>query len=276
MGTETTRARGRGRGRDSKDRTAGSSIGRRTGRQAGWKTWAITAIAAVGTLAGIATPAAADTLVTNLGEATSSGLELSRKEYAVPFRTGNNGSGYRLESISLDYKTGRNTLYDLVYVDVFPSQDPVVGERPRSSGQVAHLTTHQVAQQGPVAGMNKYYVRTRGFGGEPITSVHLEPATWYWVRIFAANSSTAAELQTTSSNRQSGGGGDWQIKNWILGKPDTSSDASYARNSAKVKLQVEGRSNPRSSSRSTTRVERRAPAQRSISGSASTGRHKER
>ena len=105
-------------------------------------------------------------------------------------------SGYRLEAISLEYTTERVRKYDLVYVSVYGDHHTEF-YRPSDTNQVAHLTTHLLEQEGPVAGVNRYQVRSRRFGGTPVTSVHLEPDTRYWVEIFAGEDATTAQLASS-------------------------------------------------------------------------------
>ena len=215
-------------------------------RGAGWKRRLITAIAAISTLAGLPEVAKADTLVTNLGESslgTTTELRLSVNDIVMPFTTGPHATGYRLEAVSLEYTTGRVRKYDLVYVSVY-GDHPTEFYRPSDTNQVAHLTTHLLEQEGPVAGVNKYRVRNRRFGGTPVTSVRLEPNTQYWVEIFAGEDATTAQLAATVSGNESGAMG-WTIGSYVLTKPEGTSDANYSLVGIDtLKLKVEGRTNP--------------------------------
>ena len=215
-------------------------------RGAGWKRRLITTIAAISTLAGLPEVAKADTLVTNLGESslgTTTELRLSVNDIVMPFTTGPHATGYRLEAVSLEYTTGRVRKYDLVYVSVY-GDHPTEDYRPSDTNQVAHLTTHLLEQEGPVAGVNKYRVRNRRFGGTPVTSVRLEPNTQYWVEIFAGEDATTAQLAATVSGNESGAMG-WTIGSYVLTKPEGTSDANYSLVGIDtLKLKVEGRTNP--------------------------------
>ena len=164
-------------------------------------------------------------------------------DIVMPFTTGPNPTGYRLEAVSLEYTTGRVRKYDLVYVGVY-GDHLTEFYRPSDTNQVAHLTTHLLEQEGPVAGVNKYWVRTRRFGGTPVTSVHLEPNTQYWVEIFAGEDATTAQLAATVSGNESGAMG-WTIGSYVLTKPEGTSDANYSLVGIDtLKLKVEGRTNP--------------------------------
>ena len=215
-------------------------------RGAGWKRRLVTTIAAITALAGLAGPAAAEDLVTNLGESslgTTTELRLSVNDIVMLFTTGPHATGYRLEAVSLEYTTGRVRKYDLVYVSVY-GDHPTEDYRPSDTNQVAHLTTHLLEQEGPVAGVNKYRVRNRRFGGTPVTSVRLEPNTQYWVEIFAGEDATTAQLAATVSGNESGAMG-WTIGSYVLTKPEGTSDANYSLVGIDtLKLKVEGRTNP--------------------------------
>ena len=184
--------------------------------------------------------------MTNLGESslgTTTELRLSVNDIVMPFTTGPHPTGYRLEAVSLEYTTGRVRKYDLVYVSVY-GDHPTKFYRPSDTNQVAHLTTHLLEQEGPVAGVNKYRVRNRRFGGTPVTSVHLEPNTQYWVEIFAGEDATTAQLAATVSGNESGAMG-WTIGSYVLTKPEGTSDANYSLVGIDtLKLKVEGRTNP--------------------------------
>ena len=203
----------------------------------------VTTIAAIITVVGLATSATADTLVSNFAETSfsaSNAMKLSLNEFAMSFRTSNNNSsGYQLESVSLDYVTGGTGNFDLVYVDIFTDN----GGRPSETNQIAHLSVHATNQYPPTPGLNKYRVRTRRFGGPGITSVHLDTDTQYWVRIFAGEQTTTAELKRVTTPNQSGVAG-WTIQNGRLVKPEGTSDANYVTDPDPLKLMVEGTNNP--------------------------------
>ena len=60
--------------------------------------------------------------MSNLEEITLSkkgSHKLSVNDFAMPFTTGPNATGYRLTAISLDYTTGRVRKYDQVYVYLY-------------------------------------------------------------------------------------------------------------------------------------------------------------
>ena len=248
METGSIQPRGRGRGGRTAERTSGSISELRSTatRGAGWKRRLVTTIATITALAGLAGPATADELVTNLGESslgTTTELRLSVNDIVMPFTTGPHPTGYRLEAVSLEYTTGRVRKYDLVYVSVY-GDHPTEFYRPSDTNQVAHLTTHLLEQEGPVAGVNKYRVRSRRFGGTPVTSVHLEPNTQYWVEIFAGEDATTAQLAATVSGNESGAIG-WTIGSYVLTKPEGTSDANYSLVGIDtLKLKVEGYANP--------------------------------
>ena len=125
-------------------------------RRAGWKARLVTTIAAIIALTVLATPVAADTLVSNLG-GTSFSLgqdkRLSVNDFAQSFTTGTNASGYQLESISIDFAIARRHKHDPVYVYLHPDNG---NNRPNHSDQLATLTKNRINFEGPVAGVNKY------------------------------------------------------------------------------------------------------------------------
>ena len=222
-------------------------------RRAGWKTTLITGIAAIIALAGLAGPAAADTLVTNLGQislASGNELRLNVNDFAMPFTTGTNASGYRLEAISLDFAIGRSRTHDPVYV--YLQEDDGNG-RPNHSngGQVATLTKNGGNYEGPVGGVNKYTVwKARCYPQPPhgggclsdASSVHLDPNTTYWVTIWAGEDATTAKLAYTAGV-ESGAAG-WSIGNSALIKPEGTAYSNYTQFSGAVKMKVEGTTNP--------------------------------
>ena len=79
----------------------------------------ITTIAVIVALIGGAGPAATQVLVTNLSELTTGGEWLGDSDFAQPFTTGPNASGYQLESISINFRSGRSREHEPVYVYVY-------------------------------------------------------------------------------------------------------------------------------------------------------------
>ena len=71
-------------------------------QRAGWAARLITTIVTIAALIGLAGPAAADDLVSNLDKPSLGGVELNTYDLAMPFTTGTNASGYHLESISIE------------------------------------------------------------------------------------------------------------------------------------------------------------------------------
>ena len=250
MNAGTSQTRGTSRGGHSADPRAGSISELRSTRtrRTGWTGRIIATIAAIIALAGLAGPATADDLVSNLSETSGSAQQrhkLSVNDFAMPFTTGPNATGYQLTAISLDYATGRVRKYDQVYVNLY-GDHPTEPNLPSDTNQVAHLTTHLLEQEGPVAGVNRYLVRHRRFGGQPMTSVHLEPSTKYWVEIFAGEDATTAQLEHTSSF-DAEGEPEWTMGPFVLAKPEGTSDANYSSatgGAAALKMKVEGRTNP--------------------------------
>ena len=156
-----TELRGSSRDGDAIERTSGSIAGLRgtaPGR-AGWRATVMTVIAGI-LLAGPASKAAADDLVGNLGAfSITAGEEerLANNDFAQPFTTGANVSGYQLTSISIDFATGGRRTHDPIYVYL---QEDNGNGRPNhnNGGQVATLERNGSNYLGPVAGVNKYKV----------------------------------------------------------------------------------------------------------------------
>ncbi len=220
-------------------------------RRAGWKARLVTTIAAIAVLAG---PAAAQDLVSNFGE-TTVGLDtendLSVNDFAMPFTTGTNGSGYRLTSISLDFLTGRSRTHDPVYV--YLQEDDGNGRPNHSIGsQVATLTRNGGNFEGPVAGVNKYSVWQAQCYPQPphgggctsrASSVHLDANTRYWVYVWAGEDATTAEVEMTHSYNETGATG-WTLGNSMLTKPEGTAYSNYATLSLALSMKVEGTTNP--------------------------------
>ena len=206
-----------------------------------------------GLLAGAGT-AAADELVSNLAEATVDKHALNEKEVAQAFTTGNNTTGYMLESISLYFSgpgqliggTGRRmTVY------VYLHEDNGSG---RPGSQVTTLTKNGINFAGPTEGLNKYMVwKARCYPQPPhgggclndASSVHLKPNTQYWVYVWSGNSQNGADLRSTAHGENSATG--WTIANSVLTKPNegsSSSGYSWTADTLPISFKVEGTTNP--------------------------------
>ena len=219
-------------------------------RRAGWKARLVTTIAAIAALAG---PAAAQDLVSNLGEmglvGSHADYKLSVNDFVMPFTTGTNASGYRLESISIEFVTSGSRTHDPVYVSLLPDNG---SGRHATSGQIATLTRNGINYLGPVAGVNKYSVwRAQCYPQPPhgggcisrASSAHLDPNTTYWVYIWAGEQATTAELKISLSQNESGAAG-WTIGNAVLGSPVGAAHSNYTTLGLPVKMKVEGTTNP--------------------------------
>ena len=249
MATRTTHARG---GR-SADQRAGLNVERRSTmtRRAGWTARLVTTTAVIVALIGVARPAAADDLVTNLSTSASGREGLADSEYIQSFTTGPNVSGYLLESISIDFVKGSVGARDPVYVYLY--EDNGSG-RPRSRA-IATLTKNGVNFAPPVTGVNKYKVwKARCYPQPPHgggclqdpSSVHLAPNTTYWVYVWAGRSTTGAELQSDTATTETGAAG-WTLGDSAFSKPSWgSSDGvyTYTSISAPLLIKVEGTTNP--------------------------------
>ena len=217
METGTTQARGTSREGHTANRRRGwiGKLRSTATQRGGWAARLITTIAAIAALAVLATPVAADVLVSNLGElgvGPATDYKLSVNDFRMPFTTGTNASGYRLESISIDFNFGGSRTHDPVYVSLLPDN---------GSGQIATLTKNGINYLGPVAGVNKYSVwRSQCYPQPPhgggcisrASSAHLDPNTTYWVYIWAGEEATSAWLKIALSPNESGAAG-WTIGN---------------------------------------------------------------
>ena len=200
----------------------------------------ITTIAVIVALIGGAGPAAAQVLVTNLSEPRAGGYELGDVDFAQPFTTGTNASGYQLESISISFLTGRSRKYEPVYVYVYGDNGR---GQPNHRDQIATPTINGATFEGPVTGVNKYTVRKYGRPAPfNASSVHLDANTRYWVFIWAGESKSLINVDNTGSNDTGAPG--WSIGDWGLIKPDGAPYSTYTRWSAPVKMKVEGHANP--------------------------------
>ena len=211
-------------------------------RLARWKAPLITIIVAafVLTLAGVHGPAeAASTLVTNLAETsliTADREKMSVNDFAMPFTTGTNTSGYQLESISFDFAVGGSRKHDPVYV--YLQKD---GGNGRPGAHLATLTRNGINYLGPVSGVNKYTIWEM-YGCCPRAApVHLDANTTYWVYIWAGEQATTAQLSHTGG-AESGATG-WSIGNSALIKPQGTASSNYTQVTGALKMKVEGTTN---------------------------------
>ena len=221
-------------------------------RGAGWKRKLVTTIAAIVALIGGAGPAAADVLVSNIEQFTlnpGQTEQLAGQSYAMPFTTGTNGTGYILESISIDFASGSqregyplsNPVGDPVYVYL---QEDDAG-RPNHDSQVAVLTKAGVNFANPEAGVNKYLTgRANNHCCPRPPPVHLNPGTQYWVYIWAGSSTSLASLAHTGSLEDAGGATGWSIGDFGFIHPDGTTASAYTSTGSSAQIKVEGRTNP--------------------------------
>ena len=182
----------------------------------------------------------AGVLVTNLSEPRAGGYELGDVDFAQPFTTGTNASGYQLESISIDFLQGRSREYEPVYVYVYGDHG---NGSPNDRDQIATPTINGATFKGPVVGVNKYTVRKYGRPAPfNASSVHLDANTQYWVFLWAGEDKTRVEVDTTGS--QDTGAAGWSIGDSGLIKPEGSADSNYTDSLTAMKIQVEGYANP--------------------------------
>ena len=192
-------------------------------------------------LIGGAGPAAAQVLVTNLSEPNDGGYWLGTFDFAQPFTTGTNASGYQLESISIDFLTGRSREYEPVYVYVYGDNGR---GGPNHRDQIARPTINGATFEGPVTGVNKYTVRKYGRPAPfNASSVHLDANTQYWVFVWAGEDKTLVNVDDTRSNEETGEPG-WSIGDSGLLKPEGSAYSNYIESPTAMKIQVEGYANP--------------------------------
>ena len=210
-------------------------------RAAGWKRRLVTTIAVIVALIGGAGPAAAQVLVTNLSEPSGGGEALGDVDFAQPFTTGTNASGYQLESISINFREGRSREYEPVYVYVYGDNG---NGRPNDRDQIATPTKNGATFEGPVLGVNKYTVRKYGRRPAPFnaSSVHLDANTQYWVFLWAGEDDTPVIVDNTGF--QDTGAPGWSIGDSGLIKPEGSADSNYTNSFTAMKIQVEGYANP--------------------------------
>ena len=200
----------------------------------------ITTIAVIVALIGGAGPAAAQVLVTNLSEPSTGGEALGDSDFAQPFTTGTNASGYQFESISIDFVTGRSREYEPVYVYVYGDNGR---GRPNHRDQIATPTINGATFEGPVIGVNKYTVRKYGRPAPfNASSVHLDANTQYWVFLWAGESKTLVKVDATGIPDTGAPG--WSIGDEGLIKPEGSAYSNYTNSFTSMKIQVEGYANP--------------------------------
>ena len=205
---------------------------------------AVAAISVIVGLLGAAGPAAADVLVSNLGQSTAAlhdSTKLSVNDIAQRFTTGTASTGYCLESISIDFAVGASA-NDAVYVYLHRDNGAGQPDHPQG-GQVTTLTKNGHNFEAPVAGVNKYSVRTAPRAENPWctgrTSVQLAPNTHYWIYVWAGHTTTA-QLARTNDGGETGKSG-WTIRNERLSKPEGSGYSNYSAVGSAMKMQVEGR-----------------------------------
>ena len=117
---------------------------------------------------------------------------------------------------------------------------------PNDRDQIATPTINGATFEGPVAGVNKYTVRKYGRRPAPFnaSSVHLDANTQYWVFLWAGESKTRVEVDTTGANEETGAPG-WSIGDSGLIKSKGSADSNYTDSVTAMTIQVEGYANPR-------------------------------
>ena len=254
MEAEKTQLRGTSREGHTANRRRGW-IGKRRStatQQAGCTARLITAIAMFVMIMGMAGPAAAQVLVSNLSQfALNPGLteNLAGLSYAMPFKTGTNASGYILESISIDFASGSqregyplgNPVGDPVYVYLYEDD----AGRPNHSSQVAVLTKAGVNFKNPEAGVNKYLTgRANNHCCPRPPPVHLNSTTQYWVYIWAGSSTSLASLAHTGSFEDAGGAAGWSIGDSGFIHPDGTTASAYTSTGSSAQMKVEGYANP--------------------------------
>ena len=209
-------------------------------RGAGWKRRLITTIAVIVALIGGAGPAAAQVLVTNFSEPSAGGTALGDVDFAQPFTTGTNASGYQLESISINFLVGRSREYEPVYVYVYGDHG---NGSPNDRDQIARPTINGATFEGPVLGVNKYTVRKYGRPAPfNASSVHLDANTQYWVFVWAGEDDTLVKVDDGGIHETGATG--WSIGDGGLVKPEGSADSNYTDSFTSMKIQVEGYANP--------------------------------
>ena len=209
-------------------------------RGAGWKRRLITTIAVIVALIGGAGPAAAQVLVTNFSEPSVGGKALGDVDFAQPFTTGTNASGYQLESISINFLVGRSREYEPVYVYVYGDHG---NGSPNDRDQIATPTINGATFEGPVLGVNKYTVRKYGRPAPfNASSVHLDANTQYWVFVWAGEDKTLVKVDDGGIHETGATG--WSIGDGGLVKPQGSADSNYTDSFTSMKIQVEGYANP--------------------------------
>ena len=222
-------------------------------RGAGWKRRLITTIAVIGVIMGMAGPAAADVLVSNIeqpsvGSGQTEGL--AGQSYAMPFTTGTNASGYILDSISIKFQDGSRPegfpigapVGDPVYV--YLQEDDGRG-RPNHSTQVAVLTKAGTNFAIPTVGVNKYLTgRANNHCCPRPPPVHLNSGTQYWVYIWAGSSTAQAILDHTGGAEDAGGATGWSIGDSGFIHPDGTTASAYTSTGSSAQIKVEGNANP--------------------------------
>ena len=245
MEAEKTQVRGTSREGHRAERRSGW-IGKRrpTGtQQAGCTARLMTAIAMFFVIMSIAGPAAADMLVSNLGQVDAGVTEsLAGRSYAQPFMTGTNSTGYLLDSISIEFDRGSRTTGpgDPVYVYLYENNNGL----PNHSRQVAVLTKAGGNFAPPTTGVNKYLTGANNHCCPRPAPVHLNPETQYWVYIWAGSSTSWARLTQTAHLEDAGGAAGWSIGDTGFVHPDGTTASAYTGTVSTAQIKVEGSSNP--------------------------------
>ena len=254
MRAGTTQLRGTSREGHTANRRRGwiGKLRSTTTQQAGCTARLITAIAMFVMIMGIAGPAAAQVLVSNIEQpSVGSGAEeeLAGQSYAMPFTTGTNASGYILDSISIKFQNGSRppgavttVVGDPVYV--YLQEDDGRG-RPNHDSQVAVLTKAGTNFAPPTVGVNKYLTgRANNHCCPRPRPVHLNSTTQYWVYIWAGSSTSQAILDRTGALEDAGGAPGWSIGNSGFIHPDGTTASAYTSTGSAAQIQVEGNANP--------------------------------
>ena len=166
----------------------------------------MTAIAMFVVIMGMGGSAAADILVSNLGQGPSApgpAERLAGQSYAMPFTTGAASTGYILESISINFASGSRTTGAADPVYVYLQEDNGTGNRPNHDSQVAVLTRAGGNFKNPKSGVNKYLTgRANNYCCPKPPHVHLNPRSQYWVYIWAGSSTSAASFVDAPGRRK--------------------------------------------------------------------------
>ena len=194
---------------------------------------ALAALLLAGGTLGIAAPAAADVLVSNLGQTDSGTADLQSNDSAQAFTTGDHEEDYELTSVEVEF--GSVAAAATYAVGIWSSDEEV--DDAEDSDTIHEPDTLLGALTCPtltVSTSDAVYECTT-------TGIELEKDTTYLFVIDSDNTSANTVRLTTSDSEDSGAESGWSIANVSIGRPRLSTSGwNASRTSSSLKIRING------------------------------------